>query len=112
MPVTRLQPQRLGDNRGWFSETFSVRRFAERGIDVSFCQDNQSLSAEPGVLRGLHFQAPLHAQDKLVSCLRAVWDVAVDLRRVSPTYGTGSRSPFRATTATSFSSPSASVMAS
>lgn len=88
MPVTLLQPQRFGDDRGWFSETFSARRLDGQDIGVRFCQDNQSFSAARGVLRGLHFQTPPHAQDKLVSCLRgAIWDVAVDLRRDSPTYG-------------------------
>lgn len=88
MPVTLLQPQRFGDDRGWFSETFSARRLAEQAIDAHFLQDNQSFSAMRGVLRGIHFQMPPHAQDKLVSCLRgAIWDVAVDLRKASPTFG-------------------------
>ena len=83
-----LKPKRHGDHRGFFSETYSRRKYSELGIDVEFVQDNHSLSREFGTLRGLHFQAPPHAQAKLVRCGRgAIFDVAVDIRRGSPTYG-------------------------
>lgn len=69
-------------------ETYNRKRYAELGVNVEFCQDNHSMSRAPGVLRGLHFQAPPHAQDKLVRCVRGrIWDVAVDIRTGSPTYG-------------------------
>jgi len=86
---TRLiKPKRFGDERGWFCETYSVKAFAEWGIDLVFVQDNHSMSRDAGVLRGLHFQAPPHTQAKLVRCTRgAIWDVAVDIRRGSPTFG-------------------------
>jgi dTDP-4-dehydrorhamnose 3,5-epimerase len=81
-------PRRLGDDRGWFSEIYNARRLAEHGIGSSFCQDNQSLTRAPGTLRGLHFQRPPHAQAKLVRCLAGrIFDVAVDIRRASPTFG-------------------------
>ena len=81
-------PKRHGDNRGFFAETYSRRKYSELGIDVEFVQDNYSLSRQVGTLRGLHFQAPPHAQAKLVRCGRgAIFDVAVDIRRGSPTYG-------------------------
>ena len=83
-----LTPPRHGDHRGFFGETYSRLRYAEMGIDVEFVQDNHSLSHAVGTLRGLHFQAPPHAQGKLVRCGRgAIFDVAVDIRRGSPTYG-------------------------
>ena len=83
-----LRPERLTDERGFFSEVWSKTRWSEAGIDVEFVQDNHSLSKERGVLRGLHFQAPPMAQAKLVRVTRgAVFDVAVDIRRGSPTYG-------------------------
>ena len=83
-----LKTKRHGDHRGFFSETYSRRKSSELGIDVEFVQDNHSLSREFGTLRGLHFQAPPHAQAKLVRCGRgAIFDVAVDIRRGSPTYG-------------------------
>jgi dTDP-4-dehydrorhamnose 3,5-epimerase len=86
--VMILTPERHGDARGWFSETFNAGRMARAGLDLTWVQDNHSMSATPGTLRGLHFQAPPRAQDKLVRCSRgAVWDVAVDIRRGSPTYG-------------------------
>jgi dTDP-4-dehydrorhamnose 3,5-epimerase len=88
MPVKLLQPKRFGDDRGWFCETYNQRRLAEIGIDVAFVQDNHSMSREVGVLRGLHFQAPPFGQAKLVRCVRGrIWDVAVDVRASSPTYG-------------------------
>ena len=86
--LIHISPQRHGDHRGFFAETYSRRKYSELGIDVEFVQDNHSLSREVGTLRGLHFQAPPHAQAKLVRCGRgAIFDVAVDIRRGSPTYG-------------------------
>ena len=86
--VLLICPERFVDNRGFFAETYSQRRYAEMGIDVEFVQDNHSLSHAVGTLRGLHFQAPPAAQGKLVRCGRgAIFDVAVDIRRGSPTYG-------------------------
>jgi dTDP-4-dehydrorhamnose 3,5-epimerase len=87
-PVLLIRPTRHGDARGWFTETYNRGTFAEMGIDCVFVQDNHSLSAPVYTLRGLHFQAPPRAQDKLVRCVRGrIYDVAVDLRRGSPTYG-------------------------
>jgi len=83
-----LKPRRFGDARGWFAETFNRQALAEAGIDIDFVQDNESLSAAPGTIRGLHFQTPGFAQTKLVRVLTgAVFDVAVDIRRGSPTWG-------------------------
>ena len=83
-----ITPRRLGDDRGWFSETYNARRLAEHGIVNVFCQDNQSLTRAPGTLRGLHFQRAPYAQAKLVRCLAGrIFDVAVDIRRGSPTFG-------------------------
>jgi dTDP-4-dehydrorhamnose 3,5-epimerase len=86
--VIHILPVRIGDNRGWFSETFNARHYAQAGIDCAFVQDNTSLSATVGTLRGLHFQLPPYAQAKLVRCTRGrVLDVAVDIREGSPTFG-------------------------
>jgi len=86
--VKVLTPKRHGDRRGFFSEVYNKKTLSELGIDIDFVQDNHSLSAEKGTMRGLHFQTPPFAQDKLVRVVRgAVLDVAVDLRRNSPTYG-------------------------
>jgi dTDP-4-dehydrorhamnose 3,5-epimerase len=86
--VKILQPAKHGDDRGFFSETFSSRALQDAGLVSEFVQDNQSLSVQPGVVRGLHFQLPPAAQDKLVRVLRgAIIDVAVDIRRGSPTFG-------------------------
>ena len=83
-----ITPTRHKDERGFFSETYSQRRYKELGIDVEFLQDNHSFSWEPGTLRGLHFQAPPNAQGKLVRCGKgAIFDVAVDIRKGSPTFG-------------------------
>ena len=89
LPGVRLiTPRRFGDHRGFFSESYSRKALAEQGIDIEFCQDNHSLSAQVGTIRGLHFQAPPHAQDKLVRCGKGrLFDVAVDIRKGSPTYG-------------------------
>lgn len=83
-----LEPKRFGDARGFFCESWNAKRMAEAGLDVAFVQDNHSMSEETGTLRGLHFQAPPHAQAKLVRCGRGrLFDVAVDIRKGSPTYG-------------------------
>ena len=83
-----IEADRFGDHRGFFAETYSHRVYAELGICESFVQDNHSLSAEIGTVRGLHFQAPSAAQSKLVRCGRgAIFDVAVDIRKGSATYG-------------------------
>jgi len=83
-----LTPPRFGDARGFFSESWNQRTLAAHGIDLDFVQDNHSVSRAVNTLRGLHFQAPPHAQAKLVRCGRgALFDVAVDIRRGSPTYG-------------------------
>lgn len=83
-----LTPQRYGDDRGFFAETWSARKMADLGFTHEWVQDNHSVSAATGTLRGLHFQSPPYAQNKLVRCGRgALWDVAVDIRRGSPTYG-------------------------
>lgn len=86
--LIKIEPRRHADQRGFFSETYSRRGYADMGIDVEFVQDNHSLSHAVGTLRGLHFQAPPSGQGKLVRCGRgAIFDVAVDIRRGSPTYG-------------------------
>ncbi|MFN4230724.1 dTDP-4-dehydrorhamnose 3,5-epimerase [Parvibaculum sp.] len=86
--VKILTPRRHGDARGYFSESYNRRALADAGIDIDFVQDNESLSAETGTIRGLHFQAPPFEQTKLVRVLTgAVLDVALDLRVGSPTYG-------------------------
>jgi dTDP-4-dehydrorhamnose 3,5-epimerase len=86
--VWTYTPRRFGDTRGWFSEVFNQEALSDRLNGVAFVQDNQSLSAARGTLRGLHFQRPPRAQDKLVRVVRGViLDVAVDIRRQSPTYG-------------------------
>lgn len=86
--VIRLVPRRFADSRGFFSETWNQRRLAEVGIDLTFVQDNHSYSAKAGTVRGLHFQSPPNAQSKLVRVVRgAILDVAVDIRRGSPSYG-------------------------
>lgn len=86
--VILLTPPRFGDARGFFSETYNVHRFTEAGVEAHFVQDNQSLSARKGTLRGLHCQIDPSVQGKLVRCVRgAIWDVAVDIRHGSPSYG-------------------------
>ncbi|MBB5047016.1 dTDP-4-dehydrorhamnose 3,5-epimerase [Rhodopseudomonas rhenobacensis] len=83
-----VTPKKHGDQRGFFSETFRADVFAAAGGDANFVQDNHVLSTQRGVVRGLHFQTPPHAQGKLVRCTRgAILDVAVDIRVGSPTYG-------------------------
>lgn len=86
--VKIVNPQRIGDQRGFFSETYNRQRFAEAGIDVEFVQDNHSLSAIAGTVRGLHFQSEPFAQAKLIRVVRGrILDVVVDIRRSSPTFG-------------------------
>ena len=86
--VKILQPERFGDERGFFSETYNRRTLAEHGIELEFVQDSHSLSRPKGTVRGLHFQSLPFAQDKLVRAARgSILDVAVDLRLGSPTYG-------------------------
>lgn len=83
-----LTPARFGDERGFFSESWNKRQLEKAGIDADFVQDNHSLSAKVGTVRGLHFQTPPHAQAKLVRCGRGrLFDVAVDARKGSPTFG-------------------------
>ena len=83
--VLVLTPRRFCDARGWFSETWNAARMAEAGLDLPWVQDNHSFSAAKGTLRGLHYQQPPKAQDKLVRCTRgAILDVAVDFRAGSP----------------------------
>jgi dTDP-4-dehydrorhamnose 3,5-epimerase len=87
--VILIKPDVYSDHRGFFLESYTLQKFADGGIGVSFVQDNHSRSAQKGVLRGLHFQKPPCAQSKLIRATRgAIWDVAVDLRALSPTYGT------------------------
>lgn len=86
--VKIIKPDKHGDNRGFFSEVYNKEQFCEVGIDLNFVQDNHSFSAEAGTLRGLHYQGGDAAQDKLVRCVRGrILDVAVDLRKGSPTFG-------------------------
>tara|TARA_B100000609_G_C17208939_1_gene432631 strand:- start:1157 stop:1768 length:612 start_codon:yes stop_codon:yes gene_type:complete len=86
--VKIIWPDKFGDHRGFFSETFSSEKFKRRGLDLTFCQDNHSLSEKARTLRGLHFQINPYAQDKLLRVTRgAIYDVAVDIRVGSPTFG-------------------------
>jgi dTDP-4-dehydrorhamnose 3,5-epimerase len=86
--VLIFTPKRFGDARGFFSETYNERQWQDLGIDLRFVQDNHSHSAEPGTVRGLHYQLPPHAQDKLVRVIRgAILDVAVNIQVGSPTFG-------------------------
>ncbi|MBX7531774.1 dTDP-4-dehydrorhamnose 3,5-epimerase [Qipengyuania sp. 1XM1-15A] len=81
-------PKRFQDERGWFSETWKSSDLKDLGVNLDFVQDNHSYSADSGTLRGLHYQAPPFAQDKLVRCTRgSIFDVVVDARVGSPTYG-------------------------
>ena len=86
--VLIVEPAVFGDHRGWFMETFSEAKFQEMGLQLKFVQDNQSFSATKGTLRGLHYQINPKAQTKLVRCTKgAIFDVAVDIRHGSPSYG-------------------------
>jgi dTDP-4-dehydrorhamnose 3,5-epimerase len=86
--VLQIIPRRFSDDRGYFCETFNSQAFARAGISCSFLQDNESLSRQMNTVRGLHFQVPPFAQTKLIRAVRGgIYDVAVDIRRGSPTYG-------------------------
>jgi dTDP-4-dehydrorhamnose 3,5-epimerase len=86
--VKIITPRRFQDDRGFFSETWNVRAFREAGLEADFVQDNHAYSVEKGVVRGLHYQLPPSAQGKLVRVTKgAILDVAVDIRRASPTFG-------------------------
>jgi dTDP-4-dehydrorhamnose 3,5-epimerase len=86
--IVLITPKRFGDDRGYFSETYKQSWFSANVASVDFIQDNQSLSRQKGVIRGLHFQRPPMAQGKLVRCLKgSIFDVVVDLRKDSPSYG-------------------------
>ena len=88
MPVFLFTPKRHVDERGWFSEVYKETTWSNLGVPTGFVQDNQSLSLKVGTVRGLHFQVPPRGQIKLVRCVRGrLFDVAVDVRRGSPTYG-------------------------
>ncbi|MBL9071704.1 MAG: dTDP-4-dehydrorhamnose 3,5-epimerase [Sphingopyxis sp.] len=87
MSVRLIATKRFQDERGWFAETWSQRQFHSLGIEAGFVQDNHSYSQHAGTLRGLHFQSAPFAQAKLVRCLKGrIFDVAVDIRRDSPTF--------------------------
>ena len=86
--VKLITPKKFGDHRGFFAETYNRKLLAGHGVDVEFVQDNHSLSATPGTVRGLHYQLAPHAQDKLIRVLAgSILDVAVDIRKGSPTFG-------------------------
>lgn len=86
--VKRLVPRVFRDERGFFAETYSRKGLEAAGVDATFVQDNHSLSRTKGVVRGLHFQKPPHAQGKLIRVTHgAIFDVAVDIREGSPTFG-------------------------
>ncbi len=85
--VFEIEPKVFGDNRGWFYESYSKEKFEKLGITAEFVQDNRSFSAQKGTLRGLHCQTEPKSQSKLITCLKgAILDVAVDIRKGSPTY--------------------------
>lgn len=87
MSVFIFTPSRFTDARGWFTETWNEDRFQKLGVRTQFCQDNQSASVKAGTIRGIHFQRTPHAQAKLVRCVKGrIFDLAVDLRRASPTF--------------------------
>ena len=86
--VVEIRAKRHGDERGWFSETWKQSALVSAGIDIDFVQDNESFSAPAGTLRGLHYQIAPHPQDKLVRVIQgSILDIAVDIRRSSPTFG-------------------------
>jgi len=86
--VLLIRPKRFGDERGYFAETYHADKWLAAGVDATFVQDNESLSAAAGTVRALHYQLPPFAQAKLVRCLSGrILDVAVDIRRSSPTFG-------------------------
>lgn len=107
-----IKPDVFLDERGYFFESYNKQRFLEHGLDMNFVQDNESQSMY-GVLRGLHFQRPPFTQGKLVRVVKgAVMDVAVDLRKGSPTYGNGYRRNSPKATSSCFGSPKVSPMVS
>jgi len=84
----RIQPERVVDERGWFARVFCVEEFRRHGLRTEVCQSSISFNAAAGTLRGMHWQAPPHGECKLVRCVRgAVWDVLLDVRPSSDTYG-------------------------
>lgn len=86
--VKVITPQLFSDERGWFTETYNRDAFLKNGIELDFVQDNQAMSVRAGTIRGLHFQIPPKAQDKLIRVISGrIVDVAVDIRKSSPTYG-------------------------
>lgn len=86
--IVEIVPRKVEDSRGFFSETYNARNFSQAGINLEFVQDNHSCSSRKGVLRGLHYQLPPRAQDKLVRVVRgAIIDVVVDIRKSSATFG-------------------------
>jgi dTDP-4-dehydrorhamnose 3,5-epimerase len=86
--VKLIETRRFADSRGWFSETYAESKWATMGVATRFVQDNQSFSTSAGTIRGIHYQASPHVQEKLVRCVRgSIIDYAIDLRRGSPTYG-------------------------
>src|SRR5262245_59168436 len=86
--VLLIEPKRVADDRGFFSEVYNSRAFAEAGLHFDWVQDNHAMSREKGTLRGLHFQSPPHAQAKLVRVLRgSAFEVVVDIRAGSPSFG-------------------------
>ena len=88
MTVQLITPKFFADSRGWFVESWTRKRYAEYGIMSDFCQDNHSLSRQAGTIRGLHFQRAPFVQAKLVRCVKGrIFDVAVDIRKTSPTFG-------------------------
>ena len=110
--VKILEPRRFGDSRGYFCETWNEARLAAQGIAIDFVQHNESSSARVGTVRGLHLQKPPNAQAKLVRVLRGrIYDVAVDLRHASPTYGQHVGVELSSQTVCSCSCPSALRMA-
>ena len=92
--------EKRGDDRGFFARVFCEREFAEVGLPTNFVQVNNSLSADKGTLRGMHYQLAPHAETKVVRCIRgALWDCMIDLRPDSPTFGSGSAPSSRPRTA-------------
>lgn len=101
--LLEIIPHKIEDDRGYFAETYRAEPFFERAGNIKFVQENQSLSVKAGTIRGLHFQTAPFAQGKLVRCLAgSVFDVAVDLRAASPTYGKASSTVLTAAAANQF----------